>query len=157
MKITTFAKVLRKLLTYHLLLILLISRIGIPVYSHVCHDMAESWTSLFLPANACCSWTFQENGHGCCSATVASCATAIEAAPCCENRTELLALNSGFVLLAQTFSKAQFNHVDATFFTLPGIAMIGKSHQPILDSKSHGPPMALHGRSLLIAEQVFRC
>src|SRR5688572_19150689 len=132
MKITTFANVLRKLLTYHLLIILLVSRTGIPVYSHVCHDMAESWTLLSLPANACCSWTFQQNGHGCCDATKASCETDMEAAPCCENRTELLAMNSGFVLLSKSITKAQYSQVDPTFFTSLGMAMVVEAQQPVL-------------------------
>ena len=156
-KIPTFVPMIRKLLTFMMLAIVLVSRIGIPVYSHVCHDLAESWTSLYLPANACCSWTFQQSGHGCCTTTEACAETNIAAMPCCENRTDLLSLNTSFLLLTQSLSKDQPDHKVAFDSSLAELLLSAETQSATAEHKPHGPPASHFGRNLLIDNQVFRC
>jgi hypothetical protein len=150
---------LRHLVTYHLLAILLVSRIGIPVYSHVCHNVEGSWTSLYMPANACCSWTFMQSSRGCCKTAVSTGQAQVKQVPCCENRSGFLAINSAFALLTKGLAKSQAQLLAETPIVVDQwIAATAFNRENSHSApKTHGPPAGFHGRSLLISQRVFRC
>jgi hypothetical protein len=136
--------------------ILLISNIGIPVYTHICHTMARSWSSIYVPAKSCCN----KGGKGMAPQNTPvniSDFPSISQRPCCENQHGFIQLQSEFIqYLPQLLSAASTYYADADVFHNFSLSLY-VTESTKLSCKPHGPPLSLHGRSLLISEQVFRC
>lgn len=148
---------LRKLFAYHLAALVLLTNIGIPVFTHVCNGEGKSWSSMLLPARSCCSKKKQMKSVEACHVASRGCEQRIQSKPCCENHTQLLKTQSDFFnplsewvskTLHQDFVALPLSDSAFNFFTFS---------QSFFSFQPHAPPVPLHGRSLLIFRQVFRC
>lgn len=147
---------IRSGLLAYIALSLLLGQINLPLFTHVCHGMGKTWTSVAKPPKACCGkrkLTLQEPHKS--LSNPKSCDT-IDKSRCCEDHINYASLSVGLIhQLVKTYphfnwiaDKAPF--VNRSFFqsaltSIEGIVYV------------HGPPGKLHGRSLLISQQIFRC
>ena len=150
---------LHRIFAYHLAALVLLTNIGIPVFTHVCHGQGKTWSSVLLPARSCCSKKKSDNEVKPCHADDRSCEKGMRPKPCCENHTSLLNTKSDFFNSHSTWVskvKTSQQEFDAIF----SISLIPDFSSPSLSSFSfqpHAPPVPLHGRSLLIFKQTLRC
>ena len=149
--------IIRQFLTFHLATLLLVSNVGIPVFTHICHTQAKSWSSIYIPAKSCCTKQKHRSITIPCHTTIPKSNAEVKGRPCCENQEGLLQLGVDFIRthignenLGQfmtfqgcfSFTNSFPSHFINSFFS---------------SNKPHGPPIILYGRSLLISQQVFRC
>lgn len=148
---------LHHIFAYHLAALVLLTNIGIPVFTHVCHGQGKVWSSVLLPARSCCKKKKVVKEVKACHAAERNCEKGIQSKPCCENHAALLKTKSEFFnpLPAWVFNPLQqaFVALPVTDST-PGFSSFSHSCVPF---QPHAPPVPLHGRSLLIFKQVFRC
>ena len=147
----------RQILTYYLIGLLSITNIGIPVFTHICHSKAQSWSSILLPAKTCCSKKKNGDTTKPCHPSSNKNDTGINKRPCCENHSEFVQLGVDFIqkymVTGHSIQGPFINNIleiecfDSTVFFSSFLS----------SNKPHGPPLQLYGRSLLISEQVFRC
>ncbi len=148
---------IRQILTYHLSFLLLVTNMGVPVFTHICHTQAKSWSSVGVPAKSCCSKKKTSSFTKPCHTPVPDQTAKVKGRPCCENENTL-------IILSTDFHKTSFASDGSSLrsFTYP--LMSWTSHPvgiPSLhiasDISPHGPPGHVYGRSLLIFLQLFRC
>lgn len=148
---------LRSILAYHLAFLVLLTNVGIPVFTHVCNGQGKSWSSILLPARLCCGKKKETKPVEACHVADRSCKKGIQSRPCCENHAQLLKTQSDFFnplsvwvvkTLQQDFVALPLSY---SAFVFSAFSQTFSSFQP------HATPMPLHGRSLLIFKQVFRC
>lgn len=149
---------MRQIVTFHLAAILLLSNVGIPVFTHICHGQGKTWTSLYVPAKSCCTKKkLSTNSFACHIPAKDNDSSSIKSRPCCENKDGLIQLDSDFAQKLPVFIK--WSQTSLIF----AVSLINQSLPGFLEresysiNKPHGPPIQLHGRSLLISQQVFRC
>ena len=146
---------LRKVITYHLAVLLLVTNIGIPVFTHICHTQSKSWASIYVPAKSCCSKKKAGMTQECHNPIKER--AEINRMPCCENQQDLIQLNASFLqsLCKSDQGTAHFYLAtsDIHILRIP----FHENEDAFNSQKPHGPPEHLYGRSLLISEQVFRC
>ena len=148
---------IQRILAYHLAFLILFTNIGVPVFTHNCSGQSKSWTSVLGLGRSCCSKKKAPKAKVCHLPTPATKKKGIQPKPCCENSVTFQHQQSEYAnafpsLEGKSLQKAIFSAItDAEFnsFSIPSIGSI--SFQP------HAPPAKLHGRSLLIFEQVFLC
>ena len=149
---------IRRLLSYHLAIVMLVTNIGIPVFTHVCHGQGKSWSSAFVPAKSCCTKSKPNELKGLCHIPAAQKdGLSFEARPCCENHSAFAQIHSDLAFSGADFSLKGINQL----FTATMSFQLYDASQILLNvgetSRSHGPPQRLYGRSMLIFQQVFRC
>lgn len=147
---------LQRILSYHLAILVLLTNLGIPVFTHVCHGQGKEWSSVLLPARSCCSKK-AEPEKPCQNHKSAHCKKGINSTPCCENHASLAQLNTNLLADFQAWSVKKVEIV-LPAFVLTNHSIVFQSNSTAFSSfQPHAPPMPLHGRSLLLFEQVFRC
>ncbi|MDQ3017844.1 MAG: hypothetical protein M3R25_14120 [Bacteroidota bacterium] len=149
---------IRRLLSYHLAIMMLLTNVGIPVFTHVCHTQGKSWSSAFIPAKSCCSKSKNNQTAGLCHLPESKQeGVSYEARPCCENHSGFAQLNPEIILSGINFSLKSFDQASAVSVQFFQSSL--SAHFASVNSAypSHGPPSALYGRSMLIFQQVFRC
>ena len=148
----------RTIISCSLCFVLLLSHVGLPVYTHVCHSMQKSWSSIYVPAKSCCSLKESTRSGAICltGKDLDTKGPAFTLEPCCENIQDILQLDAEFSF-SQLFPGKEIHLFSPNFpvatdndITLAGILTGSKA-------KTNGPARMLYGRSLLVAEQVFRC
>ncbi|MBK9016426.1 MAG: hypothetical protein IPM82_21455 [Saprospiraceae bacterium] len=146
----------KRILAYHLVFLVLLTNIGLPVFTHVCNGQGKEWSSVLLPVRSCCSKK-AEATKSCNSPKSGHCKKGIKSKPCCENHTSLVQLNGSFLANFQTWSVKKLD-IALPVFALANQAIVFPFSTSTFSSfQPHAPPVQLHGRSLLIFEQVFRC
>lgn len=149
---------IRRLLSYHLAFMMLLTNIGIPVFTHICHGQGKSYSSIIIPAKSCCSKSSDEKQVGLCHIpSTRSEGLSIEARPCCENHNGIARLQSDLILsgtgsmekISEKFSLSPSSYIDLL------VTSEYISSEEV--TQTHGPPKRPHGRALLISHQVFRC
>lgn len=143
-----------KVFSYCISLLLLMTHVGMPVFTHECHSMGKAWSSFYIPAKSCCSGQKGDASSQICHHN-AEPHTAFNKMPCCENHHGLIQLNSDFV-----HYKPMFNDLELQCVAIyPNLEFVALSSFPstLHTTRSHGPPLKLYGRSLLISEQLFLC
>lgn len=146
---------LRRLQAFFLLVTLSVSSVAMPVFTHVCHGMDETWSSLFVPPNDCCDKVVKSlktcestfEGGGDCN---------LSKSPCCEDEVSLATLGANFT----TASTSSFSLLPTVEITLPHYypILVGYSlHTTIQTKRFDYFPTPRYGRSLLIFEQLFLC
>ncbi len=145
---------IRQILTFHLAAILLFSNVGIPVFKHICHSQGKIWSSVVIPAKSCCSKKKLIGVDPCHSPKSE---TGLSGRPCCENQQDILQLSVDYLqsLIALTKCSPTFDF-SGTFVFHHKYDLVSNSNLERFH-KAHGPPRNLHGRSLLISQQIFRC
>lgn len=147
---------MRQILTINLAALLLLSNVGIPVFTHICHTQEKSWSSVYVPAKACCSKK-KNKSFIACHSPVQDDNTVIKGRPCCEDHNELCQLNVDFLRSHSGIDISMKYSPLPNIFILEGVHIIDIKNLAVNTNQPHGPPLALHGRSLLISQQVFRC
>ncbi len=148
---------LRHILTYNLVVLLLLTNIGIPVYTHICHTQAKSWSSFYVPAKSCCSKKSKTPGMLVCHVPKAGADSSFKSLPCCENQ-------SGLIKSEVTYTPSQVGWLNFSLIVLTPVVLPVDNLYPLSFAigstsilKTHGPAYTIYGRSLLISQQVFRC
>ena len=144
----------RRILALHLSAILLISCLGIPVFTHVCHTQDKSWSSVFVPAKSCCSKKKDPASKSCHEAIKSE--PGFSKRPCCENFNKLLQQDCDYIqtIVVQGNPAVDLHTQVMDLYSLSWDQPVYNSSLPLT---AHGPPKALYGRSLLISEQLLRC
>jgi hypothetical protein len=145
----------RKISSYSLLLLLFLSSLGLPVFTHVCHGMDETWLSLFVPPKGCCD-KVGYNTKTCKSASEGDEGCTLSKNPCCEDEVSLATLGANFTTpLTSSFSLLPIAEIPVTHF-YPNL--VGYSiHTNVQTNWFDYFPIPRYGRSLLIFEQLFLC
>ncbi len=147
---------MRKIMAFFLLATLSLSSVAMPVFTHVCNGMDQTWSSLFVPPGSCCA--VSESKAGKCSAndTTENQDCQLSKLPCCENEVSLVALGATYtpeILAGIPFPS--FVTILPTHSSLFGINSYENTClQTIAFDHS---PTPRYGRSLLIFEQLFLC
>lgn len=147
---------LQRIFAYHLAALVLLTNIGIPVFTHVCHGQGKEWSSLLLPARTCCSKK-AEATRACHTQKKGHCKKGIQSKPCCENQSLLAQLNASFLGDFQNWSVKKLDNAMLAFAIANQALFFPSSTSKFSSFHPHAPPVPLHGRSLLVFEQVFRC
>ncbi len=149
---------IRRLLSYHLAIVMLVTNIGIPVFTHVCHGQGKSWSSAFVPAKSCCSRSKNNKAEGICHIPgKESQGLSFNARPCCENHAGFVQFQPDILISGAGLLLKGVDKFLASPLSYPEVRISGVSLSMREATRSHGPPRTLHGRSMLIFQQVFRC
>jgi|GEM_PF-3404049 len=145
-----------RILSYHLAILVLLTNLGIPVFTHVCHGQGKEWSSVLLPVRSCCSKKAKPE-KPCLDQKRAHCKKGIKSTPCCENHASLAQLNTNLLADFQVWSVKKLDIVLPVFDITTQAIVFSSTSAAFSSFQPHAPPMPLFGRSLLIFEQVFRC
>jgi hypothetical protein len=146
---------MRKFLAFFLLVTLTLSSVAMPVFTHVCNGMDQTWSSLFVPPSSCCTASASEAGKCKANATENQ-DCQLSKLPCCENEVSLAALGANYI--PQIHSGLSFPSFVAIPTAIFSQSNIGAWHNTILQSIATDQcPTPRYGRSLLIFEQLFLC
>ena len=146
---------IRKIISYQLVFWMLISNIGVPVFTHICHGLNRSWASIVIPAKSCCS---KDKTDGCtdsCKKTETSSALNYTKAPCCDSYSDWAQLDADIIMTGSSgLSKSQ---QPADLLSTPARILISEKIATEVSSVLyHPPPLILSGRTLLLSKQVLR-
>mgnify|MGYP000883495900 FL=1 len=148
---------LRRILAYHLAFIVLLTQVGIPVFTHYCRGKGETWVTAFREGKHCCAKKIRAVAR-CGDREDDSCRTSVKKPPCCENRAKLVKMRAEFMPVQVEWAPA------SALISIPALlpdqglpALYPVVHDPAIFFRPHAPPLYRHGRSLLIFEQLFRC
>lgn len=150
---------LHRIIAISLTVLMLLTNVWVPVYSHICNGRGQAWHSILLPAKSCCSKSRTRNRcHPPASATTPV-QQGLKKKACCENEIKFVlaasrctAELSGWSLLTSQLSPlAALPQQAFQCPYLPVVAVPG-----FLSFWPHGPPAPLSGRWILIFKQVFR-
>ncbi len=148
---------LHRILAYHLAALVLLTNIGIPVFTHVCNGQGKEWSSVLLPARSCCSKK-KEEAKPCHSIKRHACGKeGVQPKPCCENKTSLAQLHSTFLSDLESWPVKKLEIAPQAFYAAAISTEFSFPLTTCFPFQPHTPPLPLHGRSLLISKQVFRC
>lgn len=148
---------LHRIFAYHLAALVLLTNIGIPVFTHVCNGQGKEWSSVLLPARSCCSKQKAVKQDKACHVADRGCEKGIQPKPCCENRASVAQMHADFLTNLEAWSVKKLD------IALPALTLASEPISFLLyfstsfPFRPHAPPVPLHGRSLLIFEQIFRC
>ena len=145
----------RKVSSYSLLVLLFLSSLGFPVFTHVCHGMDKTWFSIFVPPNDCCDQV--ANSIKTCKSTFEGGGDCfLSKRPCCEDEVSLAALDADFTY--QSISTVSLLPIAAILVPHFNPILVGYSiHTSVPTSRFDYFPTPRYGRSLLIFEQLFLC
>lgn len=146
---------INRLISYHFAFLMLLTNVGIPVFTHVCHGQGMSWSSI-IPVKGCCSKKQIKESVIACHTGFQTPVETVSKKPCCENRTGFIKMKSDFIQTISGFLK-ETSKVSAdgimTIDTFAGFSSLSVEGLPFL---AHAPPFSLSGRSLLLFKQVLR-
>jgi len=149
---------LQRFFAYYLATLVLLTNVGIPVFTHVCNGEGKIWSSILVPKETCCSTKKQANPQSDCHTEVApQYVQQVHPKSCCQSYTDLLQIQSDFLAAGESSHSKNMDQallplpVFAAFFSAPAL------HSAPLSFHPHSPPVPLHGRSMLVFKQVFRC
>ena len=149
---------IRQILTFHLVALLLLSNVGIPVFTHVCHSKDKTWSSIIVPAKSCCSKKKHKSITLPCHNPInPNKPFELAARPCCENQQDLLQLSVDFLQSQIGISKS--DHIDQVIgdFAFANDEFVQLTLRSSDSHRPHGPPRTVHGKTMLVLHQVFRC
>ena len=147
---------MRKIMAFFLLATLSLSSVAMPVFTHVCNGMDQTWSSLFVPPGSCCA--VSESKAGKCSAndTTENQDCQLSKLPCCENEVSLVALGATYtpeILAGIPFPS--FVTILPTHSSLFGIKSYENTSLQTI-ALDHSPTPTCRRRLLMFA-QLFIC
>jgi hypothetical protein len=155
LKLPYFCNLLRLILTYHLTFLLLVTNVGIPVFTHICHTQEKSWSSILIPAKSCCQKIKSDGCSSSCHATKHSQAAEIGKLPCCEDQKSFVQLDADYLQQIPENAIQGALTVATTVSALPSFTFFNGNEE--IDNKPHGPPLRGFGRQLLLSYGILRC
>ena len=155
MKLLYFCNLLRLILTYHLTFLLLVTNVGIPVFTHICYTQSKTWSSVFIPAKSCCQKKKSDGYSSSCYSTKENYSTEIGNLPCCEDQNFFVQLEAIYLqqLPANTFHSELI--IATSGPVLPSFDFFNGNDE--IENKPHGPPLRDFGRQLLLSYGIIRC
>lgn len=145
----------RIFITYHLTALVLLTNIGVPMFTHICRGQGKTWSSVLLPARSCCSQKKKPASLGPCHTASKYCTPGIQSSPCCENDIAFLQMNVNLpAITSNELISASALPMLLIPFTIHDISAVNSHYYSFL---THSPPIPHHGRSLLLLNQAFRC
>jgi hypothetical protein len=147
---------IRSCLLAYIALSLFLGQSNLPIFTHVCHGMGETWTALISPPKACCGKRKQDLQEHHRQPVVPKSCDSVDKGRCCEDHVKYASLSVDLIQqIVKTFSHFKvvpdaIPSLDNSYFLSAPPAYEGIVHV-------HGPPGKLSGRGLLIAYQLFLC
>ncbi len=149
---------INRIIAYHLVILVLLTNVGIPVFTHVCHGQGTVRSSLLLPSGGCCPKKRQVAQPAQACHSTGKCEKAgIQPKPCCENKISIARTNSDF---SDELPALALKSLGDIFVSPPApvaVTLVSAFSTHFISFQPHAPPVQLHGRSLLIFKQTFRC
>ncbi|MEO6133483.1 MAG: hypothetical protein ABIQ02_16705 [Saprospiraceae bacterium] len=134
---------------------MLLTNVGIPVFTHVCHGQGMSWSSI-VPVKGCCSKKQVKETVIACHTEFHTQVETVSKKPCCENQTEFMKMKSDFMQAISGFLEETFKVSAAGIITIDTFSGFFSLSVERLPFQAHAPPVSLSGRSLLLFKQVLR-
>lgn len=157
----TFAfgfNMINRILAYHLAMLVLLTNVGIPVFTHVCHGQGTVRSSLLLPSGGCCAKKRQVAQPAQACHSIGKCEKAgIQPKPCCENKVSIARTNSDFSDELPAWALKNLGDIFVSPPAPVAVTLVSAFSQHFISFQPHAPPVPLHGRSLLVFKQIFRC
>jgi hypothetical protein len=148
----------QRILAYHLAILVLLTNVGIPVFTHVCHGQGTVRSSLLLPSGGCCGKKQQvEQPVQACHSTKKCEKPGIQQKPCCENKVSIARTDSDYFDGQGAWALKSLGNIFVSLPTSSATIPTSAFSQHIISFQPHAPPVQLHGRSLLVSKQTFRC
>jgi hypothetical protein len=136
--------------------LVLLTHIGLPVYSHVCRGQEKTWHSVIVPVESCC--TDRQKVRPCDDLPDAGSGQTLEKLPCCQDHTTVAGLDTDFTKNHTSFLVKVWPLAGLLQAVPPFIEFLQPVHSTSCFSfHPHAPPDRLWGRSLLLFKQSFRC
>lgn len=148
---------IQRILAYQLAFLILFTNIGMPVFTHVCNGQGKVWTSVFGLGHSCCSKKKATKAKACHLSNPTAKKKGIRPKPCCENRVTFQHQQSEFSNDIQSLEGSDFQKAVIPAITSADFNSFSWSSDISISFQPHAPPDKLHGRSLLIFEQIFLC
>lgn len=145
---------LKRAITYHLAFLLLLTNIGVPVFTHVCLGHGTSWTTPYVPMHLSCAKEAAGATETSCGERKACCSSSSTSKPCCDNTIsfEQADIDQVFAAVEEIYlSKV----VPQLFFVTQWILQPELSTQ--VSFQSHAPPLLPQGTNLFLLHRVIRC
>lgn len=147
-----------RILSYHLAILVLLTNLGIPAFTHVCHGQGTVRSSLLLPSVGCCGKKRQvEQPAQACHSTKKCEKLGIQPKPCCENKVSVARTDAGYFDGQEARVIKRLSDILVSLPTSVVAMPILASSYHFVSFQPHAPPLQLHGRSLLVFKQTFRC
>ena len=147
----------KRILAYHFALLVLFTNTWTPVFTHLCHGQSKAWSSVFMHARTCCSKKKEVKKAACHPETPKTKKQGIRQQPCCENQLSFLHQQSDFSNALPSLTAKELQKAAPVLPLTNQISINSFFENVKLSFQPHAPPVQLHGRSLLIFEQVFLC
>jgi hypothetical protein len=147
----------KRIIAYHFAFLVLLTNTWVPIFTHVCHGQNKTWSSVLVPAKSCCSKQKDNKIKACHLEKHDVKNKGIRQTPCCENRAAFLHEHFDY---SNAFSPLTVKALQKALPALGSscwIPLNSFSENIEFSFRPHAPPLKLHGRSLLIFEQIFLC
>ena len=144
---------LRRVITYHLAFLLLLTNIGVPVFTHVCLGHGKSWTSAFVPVHRSCADTVG-TPETVCGKIKTCCSSSNTSSPCCDNTISFEQSDSDLInapVEEINLSEVYPQHVFGTN------RLVNSEFSTQISFQSHAPPLPSQGIHMFLLHRVIRC
>lgn len=149
---------IRRILAYHLAMLVLLTNLGIPVFTHICHGQGTVRSSMLLPFGGCCAKKRQaEQPAQACHLTKKCEKQDNLSKPCCENKVSLARTDSDYSGGLTAWVLKSLSDIFVSPPAPVAAVFVSTFSRHFTSFQPHAPPVPLHGRSLLISKQTFRC
>lgn len=146
---------INRILAYHLVMLVLLTNVGVPVFTHVCHGRGTVRSSLLLPPGGCCAKKRQVVQS--CHSTGKCEKAGILSKPCCENKVSIARTDSDYSDGLPAWALKSLADIFVSPPAPVADILVSAFSQHFISFQPHAPPVPLHGRSLLVSKQTFRC
>ena len=149
---------INRILAYHLVILVLLTNVGVPVFTHVCLGQGTVRSSLLLPPGGCCAKKRQVAQPAQACHPIGKCEMAgIQPKPCCENKVSIARTNSDYSDELPAWALKSLADIFVSPPAPVAVTLVSAFSQHFISFQPHAPPVPLHGRSLLVSKQTFRC
>lgn len=145
---------LRRVITYHLAFLLLLTNIGVPVFTHVCLGHGKSWTSAFVPIHRSCASETLGAPETCCAKIKACCSSSNKSSPCCDNTISFE--QSDVDLINAPVEEINLSEVYPQHF-FGAEWLLNSEFSAQVSFQSHAPPLPSQGIRVFLLHRVIRC
>ncbi len=147
----------KRIIAYHFAFLVLLTNTWVPIFTHVCHGQKKTWSSVLIPAKSCCNKQKDNKIKACHLEQQEVESKGIRQTPCCENRAAFLHEHFDFSNAFAPLMVKELQKALPTLGSYSWASLNSFSENIKVSFWPHAPPIQLHGRSLLIFEQIFLC
>jgi hypothetical protein len=147
----------KRIIAYHFAFLVLLTNTWVPIFTHVCHGQNKTWSSVVVPAKSCCSKQKDNKIKACHLEQQEVQHKGICQTPCCENRAAFLHEHFDFSNAFSPLTVKELQKALPILGSYSCASLNSFSENIDVSFRPHAPPIQLHGRSLLVFEQIFLC